>query len=91
MKFKKEFMERLAYGDIDASEGEVIVDEIVETTRWSEIHEIVFKVDGKFYASSNSRGLTEQQDESPYEYDPDEIECGEVVPKEVIKIKYVKK
>jgi len=52
-------------------------DDIVDTSRWSENHDIIFEHEGKFYNTGYSCGLTEQQDESPWEYE-DEIECVEV-------------
>lgn len=69
---------------------ELIKSELVDTTRWSHVHEVVYKdLDtGKFYISSYSTGATECQDESPYEYDGEEIELTEVVPVEVTKIEY---
>ena len=57
---------------------EVIEDEIIDQSR-------------KFYETYYSCGATEQQEEYPYENDPDEIECDEVEPKEVITVIYVKK
>lgn len=64
---------------------EIIEDTIVSVSRWSIHHEIIFKwIDGKFYQASYSRGATEMQDESPWEYE-DEVTCTEVhrVPKVV--------
>ena len=43
---------------------------------------MVFKFDGKFYITSYGRAATECQDEQPYEYDEDDIECQEVFPKQ---------
>ena len=78
MKFKKEFMQEVAY---DEAEGvEIIENNIVDNSRWSVIHKIIFLFKDKFYQSSYSVGATEQQDESPYEYDDEEIECSEVKP-----------
>ena len=70
---------------------EMVQSELVDTSRWSNIHEVVYKDldSGKFYSSTYSVGATECQDERPYENDGDEIEFAEVVPKEVIKIEYV--
>ena len=90
MKFKKELMQRIVDNDIDLDEAEVIKDEIIETSRWSVINYLIFKVGSKFYESSYSYGATEQQDESPYEYDGDEIECSEVFPIEKTIVVYVK-
>jgi hypothetical protein len=54
-----------------------IKDTITDTSRWSAHHEIIFAYDGKFYRTHYSCGLTESQDESPWEYDK-EVECTEV-------------
>ena len=88
MKFKKEFMQKVAY---DEAEGvKIIENNIVDNSRWSVIHKIVFSFNGKFYESSYSIGATEQQDESPYEYDNEEIECSEVKPVNKTTIVYEK-
>ena len=65
-----------------------IFDRIVDTTRWSIVHEIVFEDNGKFYMTTYSEGATEIQDERPWEYD-DEIECTEVELKEVKVKKWI--
>lgn len=89
MLFKKEFLRDLARDDYDEDEVKVIYTALIDTSRWSEIYEQVFLFNEKYYRTSYSTGATEQQDESPYEYDPEEIECEEVVPKEVVKTIYV--
>jgi hypothetical protein len=71
MKFKKEFLREVI--------EDAIEDKIVDNSRWSIIHEAIFQHEGKFYLTSYSVGATEQQDEQPYEYDKDKIECQEVV------------
>ncbi len=76
MKFKNQFMVDMAWESND--ETEIVKDDIVETSRWSEIHVVIFSYKDKYYQSNYSRGLTEQQDESPYECDGEEIECAEV-------------
>ncbi len=65
-------------------------DDIVDTSRWSIRHRIIFEHNGKFYQTHYSVGATECQDESPWEYD-DEIECVEVELKEVTKLEWVVK
>ena len=71
MKFTKEFL-RDIYGKA------VIEDSITGTSRWSIHHYRIFEHEGKFYETRYSTGATEMQDESPYENEPDEIECAEV-------------
>lgn len=80
MKFKKETLQDLVGDAVDGYE--IIYDKIDGNSRWSIIHEMVFKFDGKFYMTSYSVGATECQDESPYEFDDDEIECKEVFQKQ---------
>lgn len=54
-----------------------IRDTIIDTTRWSIIHEIIFSHDNKFWKTTYSVGATENQDESPWEYET-LVECIEV-------------
>jgi len=72
MKFSRSFLQ-----DMD---GETVEENIVEHSRWSVRFVRIFRYQGKFYRTAYSVGATEQQDESPYEYSPDEVECPEVVP-----------
>lgn len=67
-----------------------IRDRVVDTTRWSVIHEVIFRApdDGKVYEASYSVGATEQQCESPWEYEPD-VEATEVHEVEVLVKKWV--
>lgn len=65
-----------------------IKDDIIENSRWSIIHEIIFEDNGKFYKTEYSVGATEMQDERPWEYE-DEIECTEVELKKVTVTKWV--
>jgi len=81
MKFSKEFL----LEEVLDSE-KVVKHEIVGKRRWSVDYWAVFKHEGKFYGTSV--GATERQDESPYEYAPDEIECPEVFPVHQLVIEY---
>ena len=72
MKFSKD--------NLKWEEHKTIYDKIIGHSRWSIQHERVFEHEGKFYLTTYSVGATEYQDERPYEYDPDEIECPEVFP-----------
>jgi len=81
--FSKEFMQNLI-GDI----SKVLVDEIIEVSRWNITHHLVFKDCGVCYGCYYSVGATELQDESPFEYDGDMIECVVVVPVEKTVIVY---
>ena len=65
-----------------------IEDTIIDQDRWTLLHEIVFEYNGKYYTTQYSKGATELQDESPWEFE-DSIECYEVEQKEVTKIEWV--
>lgn len=65
-----------------------IIDKVIDTTRWSVIHEIVFEDNGKFYQTTYSVGATEMQYERPWEY-VDEVKCIEVELREVKVKKWV--
>lgn len=80
MKFAKEFLQQLD----DEPTAEIVEDIITDNSRWSIHHRRVFKFEDKFYLTHYSVGATEMQDEQPYEYDSDEIECPEV--REVAKL-----
>lgn len=84
VKFSKDYLKN----ELDLPYENTIVDEIIDTTRWSIVHEIVFEDKGKFYQTIYSEGATECQDERPWEYQ-DEIECMEVEWKEVKVKKWV--
>ena len=74
--------------DGDSEEFKIIKDEIVDTSRWSNIYEIIIQriSDGKYFKDSYSVGATEQQDESPWEYDKPDF--TEVFKKEVVTFIY---
>lgn len=82
MKFDTEFLAEGLYGK------DTIVNEIIGRNRWSIQHRRVFKFDGKFYETFYSVGATECQEEHPYQYDPDVIECKEVFPQEITTTVY---
>jgi hypothetical protein len=77
----------LIYGDLDGYE--IVEEEIIDTTRWSIITEVVVRrlSDGKFFCDSYSKGATEQQWEEPYENDNPNF--TEVFPVEKVIIEYV--
>jgi len=88
VKFKKEFLLEILWGAEGIGAKEVR-NEIVDTRRWSIDHYLVFSYKDKFWGVSYSTGATECQDEAPFEYDEDEIECVELVPEEKTVIEYV--
>ena len=65
-----------------------VVDKIIDTTRWSIVHEIVFEDNGKLYQTTYSEGATEMQLESPWECE-NEVECTEVELREVKVKKWI--
>lgn len=86
MKFKKDYLLDVLWED----QGTIVEDKIIEHSRWSVIHSLVFKTDdGKYYLTDYRVGATESQDESPWEYEGDEIECTEVVPVDKVITEYV--
>ena len=70
--FTKEFL----VNELDLPSS-AIKNQITDTSRWSEHHEIVFEFNGKFYLTHYSCGATEMQDERPWQ-DENEVECYEV-------------
>lgn len=86
----------VSYEDLKKMEAgidyaKIIYYEITGKSRWSIDYECVFKLGGKFYRTYYSEGATEEQYESPYEYEGEWVKVTEVVPKEVTVIKYVAK
>jgi hypothetical protein len=55
----------------------LIADEVTGNSRWSAQHEVLFKHEEKLYSTSYSKGLTEMQDEQPWDYE-NEVECHEM-------------
>ncbi len=76
MIFQKEWLQDLVDGEHE--DVKVVRDEIFQTRRWSTDYEIIFEFNKKLYWTTYSRGSTEMQDESPFENEPDEIECHEM-------------
>lgn len=91
MKFKKEQMQELVYedeADMNGDIGSKISEEICGTDRWTNTYEMIFKVGQKFYQTYYRVGATEMQDESPFEYDKDEIDCPEVEKVEIVSFEW---
>lgn len=89
MKFKKEELIALAEDSHNPDNFTVVERTIEEVSRWSVLHGMVFKHGDKFYSTGYSVGATEYQDESPYEYEGDYIECEEVIPTQITITKYI--
>ncbi|MOA27577.1 hypothetical protein D3C78_1484610 [compost metagenome] len=88
--FSKEFLQGLLWRDYDPDKYEVVYNELCDRSRWAVSYEQVFKdkVANKYYITYYSEGATESQEERPYEYDDDEIDCEEVAPVEVVVTQY---
>lgn len=87
-KFKGETLRELVYEDLPKEDGyEIVEKKLVDTSRWSTNHSLVFTYQGKYYQTSYSVGATENQCEEPFEYN-DEVECAEVHPVEKTVIVY---
>ena len=79
-QFKKDALLEMLDGDAETLVK--VSDTITGKSRWSLNHELVFKevATGRFFCTHYSKGATEQQDESPFEYEPDDVEVTEVFP-----------
>lgn len=91
VQFPKEYLlELLEEGNPAA---EILDDILVDHGRWSLQYRLVFKVKEteKIYCVIYSRGATESQDEHPFEYDGDMINCYEceAVEKTIIEYKTI--
>lgn len=54
-----------------------VQDTLIDESRWSMVHKVIFREGDKFYSSIYSTGKTEMQEERPWD-DEDEVECTEV-------------
>jgi len=89
MKFARDELREVIWNDSEILKR--VRDELVYTTRWATVHDLIFEYNGKFYQTEYRRGATECQDEQPFEYDGDSegmIECREVEPYEKTIIEY---
>ena len=75
-KFPKEMLRALLWEDeFDAIT--LVATKLLDISRWSSHNQLVFRdnSDGQLYIAYYTAGLTEHQDEMPFEYDEDMIEC----------------
>ena len=84
--FDKKLMTSILYDEVDGVE--VIRDEIVDHSRWSVVHKLIFEYEDKIWSTHYSVGATEMQEEYPWEYE-DKVECIEVEPVEKTITDYV--
>lgn len=59
-----------------------VSDEITGQRRWTTMHRMVFTDGTSFYEALYEVGSTESQDDEPFQYEADPVECSEVVPVE---------
>ena len=90
MQFKKQDLQDLIWGD-GPDYLTVIRNEITSNSRWSIHHELIITFDEKLYRTDYSVGATEYQEELPFEYEPDLIECDEVIRIAKTSYDYIKK
>lgn len=92
MLVSTEIMKKLAYARAGKEyEGFTVMENKLEdTSRWSLHYHLVVKHGDKFYATSYSKGSTENQDQFPFDDEGDEIELVEVFPHvvEIVTYKY---
>lgn len=87
-KFAKQDLLDLLNDDCDTLES--LCNELIDSSRWSLCYRLVFKEleTGDLYLTNYDVGATEMQDESPFEYEGDEIECHRVEAYEKTVIDY---
>jgi len=84
-EFPKEELLALVWGD-DPPGYEKIEEHQTGTSRWSNHHALVFRYEGELWRTHYSVGLTELQDQEPFEYD--EPVAYRVEPYEITVTKY---
>ena len=84
--FPKKMMQEILWGEVE--ESTIERDTIVGHDRWSVQHELIFQYKGQLYSCGYSKGATEMQDEAPFEYDNDMIECIMVKPVQKMVTEY---
>lgn len=93
MKIPVEQARRLAYDEVRQPDlpFDVVENRQIDSGRWTSIHELVIKDDsGELFRATYEQGLTENQDEGPFEYGPgDEVEFKPVRREVVESYKYV--
>lgn len=81
MKFTPEQLEPKLYGT------DVVQDLLIKHERWSVLHSLVFRHEGKFYQTIYQAPATEGQSCDPWGYQK-EIECARVVPVRQVVVGY---
>lgn len=72
------------------NDGIVISDKITGSERWSTVHELIFRdpATDKVYRTNYSEGATEEQDESPWQFEK-AVTCQEMELRPVVEMRYV--
>ena len=73
---KKKFSKEYLTNELDLP-WTALEDKIIDCSRWSIHHEIIFEDNGKYWKTWYSVGATEEQEERPWDYE-DEVKCTEV-------------
>jgi hypothetical protein len=79
VKIPRDDMREILWSD------DVVRDRITSHGRWTVNHELIFRRDDKLWRAAYSKGATEYQDESPWEYE-EVVTCEEV--REVLAVDY---
>ena len=89
MRLTREQAQGLAWNEADPEWGLTVeLNEQVDNLRWSSVHRLIVKDGaGKFWEATYTQGLTENQDERPFEYET-EVEFREVEKVPVITYEY---
>lgn len=69
-EFPKDDLRELTWASVGQGFNgyELVAIEDQGTSRWSSHHRMIFRHDGELWAARYSKGLTEVQDEQPFEY-----------------------
>ncbi len=89
--FDKDVLKLLVWDDCANPAYEYVATVDTGDSRWASHHEVIFRFEGKLWASAYSKGLSETQDHSPYEHDEPEAYEVEAITKTITVTEYVAK
>lgn len=84
--FDREFLRDVIWDGADGAKK--LKDEMVSKDRWTVTHKLIFSHEDKCWLVYYRVGATEYQDEGPFDYDGENIECTEVEPFEKTVVRY---
>lgn len=87
MNISADLLRDAIWDDLADSPIELLDDQITGKSRWSDIHTMTFKFEGKYYQTEYRTGSNESSEERPFDY-VNEVECEEVKPVEKTTIVY---